>query len=303
MYNSAKALEKGIKAEFSQLFNIAPESIFDPFIDRVKSNSNKEKFWIPESLPSVLEWTDKRHFGDFGDKELEVINKEWDNGLKVDRFTIDDSKQSLGGSIEAWIKLLVNQYKDFPDELCQKLLTANSVAFDATAFFSTSRANIDTGSNTINNLITGTSSSTYILSEFEADYKSAKTNLLGFRDKNNRAFNKKPQLVAFVPPHLEDVAKTLLNERQTEIYVSGSKSNLYAGDAQVIVNFEQTSATDNDWYLVNIANPHKPFVIQDREGPQWDVWDDNKNKWIEYGFYFRMGHNFLNPMAMVKINN
>jgi phage major head subunit gpT-like protein len=303
MYNSATALLKGIKAEFSQLFNVAPESTFGPMINNVKSNSDQEKYWIPESLPGIQEWIDQRHFGDFSDKDLTVINKEWDDGLEVNRFTIDDSREYLGGNVESWVKLLVNQYKDFPDELCQSLLTANSAAFDSTAFFATSRPNINTGSNTINNLLTGTSSSTYSLSEFEADYKSAKTALLGMRDLNNRAFNKKPKLVVFVPVHLEDVARVLLDSRQKEIYVSGSQSNLYAGDAEVVVNYEQTSTTDNDWYLVNVANPFKPFVIQDREGIKWDIWDDNMNKFIKYGFYFRMGYNFLNPMSIVKVNN
>lgn len=303
MYNSANALLKGIKADFSQLMNVAPEPIFDPFINRVKSNSDNEKYWIPESLPGIKEWLDQRHFADFSDNALTVYNKEWDDGITVNRFTLDDSREYLGGNLENWIKLLVNQYKDFPDELCQNLLTANSVAFDNTAFFATTRPNIDTGDNTINNLINGTSSSTYSLSEFEADFKSSKAKLLAFRDKNNRVFNKRPKLVAFVPPHLEDVAKTLLDARQETIYVSGTQSNLYAGQAEVIVNPEQVSETDNDWYLVNIANPFKPFVIQDREGVVWDVWDDNLNKDIKYGFYFRMGYNFLNPFAIVKVNN
>jgi phage major head subunit gpT-like protein len=303
MYNSAKALLKGIKAEFSQLMSVAPESVYDPMINRVKSNSDKENYWIPEALPNIKEWLDQRHFTDMTDEKLTVYNRDWDNGIRVDRFTIDDSREYLGGNLENWVKMLVDTYKDFPDELCQSLLTANSAAFDGTAFFSTSRTNLDTGSNTINNLLTGTSSSTYSLAEFEADYKAAKTKLLAFRDKHNRPFNKNPKLAVFVPPHMEDVAKVLLNERQELIYVSSVQSNLYAGDAQVIVNYEQTTTTDNDWYLVNLNNPFKPFVIQDREAPKWEFWDDTKNKYIDYGFYFRLGYNFLNPLAIVKTNN
>ncbi len=303
MYNSANALLKGIKSEFIQMLAIAPNSVYDPFINRTKSNSDNEKYWIPESLPGIKEWLDERHFTDFTDESLTVKNKSWDNGIRVDRDTLDDSREYLGGNLENWVKMLVDTYKDFPDELCQSLLTANSVAFDNTAFFSTSRTNLDTGSNTINNLITGTSSSTYSLAEFEADYKSAKTALLSMRDKNDRPFNKKPKLVAFVPAHMEDVAKVLLAARQELIYVSSVQSNLYAGDAEVIVNYEQTSSTDNDWYLINVASTFKPFVIQERKSPEWEVWDDTKFKYIDYGFYFRMGYNFLNPMSAVKVNN
>jgi len=303
MYNSAKALLKGIKADFSQLMAIAPESVYAPFINRTKSNSNEEKYWIPESLPNIKEWLDQRHFTGFSDESLTVINKDWDNGIQVDRNTINDSRQYLGGNLENWIKMLVDTYKDFPDELCQVLLTANSNAFDGTAFFSTSRTNLDTGSNTINNLLTGTSSSTYSVAEFEADYKAAKTALLGMRDKNSRPFNKNPKLVAFVPAHMEDVARVLLDLRQDLIYVSSVQSNLYAGDARVVVNYEQTSTTDNDWYLINEGATFKPFVIQDREGPKWEFWDDTKKKYLEYGFSFRLGYNFLNPLSIVKTNN
>jgi len=303
MYNSAKALLKGIKAEFSQMLQVAPESVYDPFINRVKSNSDNEKYWIPEAMPAIKEWLDQRHFTDMTDESLTVYNKSWDNGIRVNRDTLEDSREYLGGNLENWIKLLVNTYKDFPDELCQSLLTANGTAFDGTAFFSTSRSNLDTGSNTINNLLTGTSSSTYSLAEFEANYKSAKTALLSMRDKNNRPFNKNAKLVAFVPAHMEDVAKVLLAARQELIYVSSLQSNLYAGDAEVVVNYEQTTSTDNDWYLINVGATFKPFVIQDRKAPEWEYWDDTKNKYIDYGFYFRMGYQYLNPLSIIKVNN
>jgi phage major head subunit gpT-like protein len=303
MYNSAKALLKGIKAEFSQLMVVKPEPVYAPFINYVKSNSDEEKYWLPEALPKIKEWTDQRHFTDMSDEYLTVKNKSWDNGIRVDRDTLEDSREYLGGNLENWIKMLVDTYKDFPDELGQALLTANSNAFDGTAMFATSRTYLDTGSNTINNLLTGTSSSTYSLSEFEANYKSAKTALLNMRDKNNRPFNKNPKLVAFVPAHMQDIAKVLLSERQDLIYVSSLQSNLYAGDAQVVVNYEQTTTTDNDWYLININNTFKPFVIQERKGPEWEYWDDTRNKYIDYGFYFRLGYNFLNPLSIVKVNN
>jgi phage major head subunit gpT-like protein len=301
-YNSPKALLKGIKADFAKLFATSPESLFAPVITRVNSNSNEEKYWLPESMPGIKEWIDKRHFGDFGDKFMTVTNKDWDSGLQVERNTINDSREFLGGNVEAWVKMLVDTAKQFPDELCQNILDNNSKTFDDTALFATSRSNIDTGSNTINNLLTGTSSSTYSLSEFETDYKSAKTKLLGFRDKNNRTFNKKYRLSVIVPPHMEDLAKTLLSDRMELLYISGTKNNLYAGDAQIIVNSYQ-AATDNDWYLVNINASFQPFLIQDRQGVQWQDWDDTKSKFVEYGFDFRMGFSALNPFCIVKTNN
>jgi len=303
-YNSPNALLKGIKANFAKLMETIPNGTFDFATERIKSNSNEEKYWVPESLPGLKEWIDERHFGDFTDDFLTVVNKDWDSGLTVDRNTIDDSREFLGGNVEMWVKTLVTAYKDFPDQLLQADLTANGNAWDGTAFFATSRSTIDTGSNTIDNLYTGTSSTTYSYAEFEADFVGAKTALLGFRDKNNRAMNKAAQLVALVPQHLEDLANQLLSDRADRIYDgTAEKSNIYKGTAEVMVNWEQTTTTDNDWYLINKRAPFKPFLIQDRKNVEWNVWDDKMSKMIKYGMDFRMGSALLNFFSIVKINN
>lgn len=304
MYNSPKALLKGIKSTFSQLFNNAADPVFGFAINRVSSDTDKEDYWIPETLPGIKEWIDERHFGDFRDFNLTIVNKDYDAGLKVFRNTLKDSKKNLGGNIDQWIKMHVNLYKDFPDQLCQIILDDNTACFDGTALFANTRPNIDTGSYAIDNLISGTSSSTYSLAEFEADYLSAKTKLRGFRDKNDQMFNKTSKLVAFVPQHMEDIANKLLAERAQRIYNGTAEvDNLYAGDAKVFVNTEQSTVTNNDWYLINEAAFMKPFIIQDRESVDWKVFDDKKFKFLEYGYDFRMGYGPGSPFGIVKINN
>lgn len=302
MYNSPIALYKGIKANFSTLMQSSPEGTLAKIINRVTSNSDKEVYHVFESLPGIKEWLDQRHWGTFSDKMLTVANKSWDNGLSVDRDTINDARANLGGDVELWVKSLVDTYKSFPDELVQVMFDANTTAFDGTAIFATSRPNID-NSNTINNLLSGTSSTTYSLAEFEADYKAAKAGLLGFKDKHNKSLNKAAKLAVVIPAHLQDVASTLLSSRQTTIYVSGTQTNLYAGDAEIIVNWEQGSS-DNDWYLVNIGSTFKPFLIQERKSPEWVMKDDPAlYKDVKYGFDFRMGYAPLSPFSIIKTNN
>lgn len=302
-YNSPKALLKGIKADFSKILETTPKNEFEKFITRVKSNSNEEKYWVLESLPGFKEWTDKRHFGDFGDKYMTVKNYDWDAGLEVERDTINDSRQYLGGNVEAWVKGLVKKYNSFPAKLCQALLDANSNAFDGTAFFATTRSGYtDTGSNTINNLLTGTSSTTYSLSEFQTDFQAAQLKLLGFKDKDDEPFNEDAKLIVYVPSHMKDIANQLLNARSEMIYISSQQSNIYAGGAEIVINYRQGSS-DNDWYLINANSPYNMFLIQDREGTKWDFKDDWENKFIKYGVDFRMGYSFLNPFCVVKTNN
>jgi phage major head subunit gpT-like protein len=300
MYNNPIVLLKGIKGEFWKLMQTDPNSTFTPFIFRTKSNSNKEDYWIPESMPAIKEWIDMIGYSDVKDQYLEVLNKDWENSLLVDRNTLDDSKVNLGGNVEMWIKSLANTYQDFPDELCQALLAANSNAFDGTAFFANSRTNIDTGSNTIDNLYSGTGTT---FAQVEADYIGAKKQLEGFRDKNDRAFNKGSQLAVFCPKHMEDTFQKLLNNRSEIIHDGTSvKTNIYAGTAEIVVNWEQGSS-DNDWYLINKKASFPPFLIQDRQSPDWNLKDEKDSKMLKYFFTFRMGYSFLNPMSTIKIDN
>lgn len=302
MYSSAIALLKGILGNFSDLMKTTPKNEFEKLTSRVKSNGKDEQYWVPDSLSGFKEWLDERHFSDFGDRYLTVLNKKYDTGIKVDRDTINDSRKFLGGNVENWIKSIVQKAVSLPAKLIYNALTANGNWIDGTAFFATSRANIDTGSNTINNLLTGTSSSTYSQSEFEADYKAAKIKLIGFRDKDDEPFNEEPKLAVLVPAHLKDVANLVLADRQQLVYISGTKNNPYAGDAEIIVNYRQ-AATDNDWFLINMNSPFPAFLVQEREAPKWSYEDSWKSTNILYGVDLRIGAALLNPFCIVKTNN
>jgi phage major head subunit gpT-like protein len=302
LYNSPLAILKGIKANYANLMATPSGGSFKGLYEEVNSNSNEEKYWIPETLPGFKEWSDKRHFGDFGDKVLKVINKDFDGGLSVDRNTIDDSREYLGGNVELWVKGLSRGIQNAPDKFCQAILDANGTAWDNTAFFATSRPNIDTGANTINNLLTpGNFSSSYTITTFTTDYLLALAALLGMKDKNNEPFNEGAKLVALVGQSELNVAQTLFAPNSGLIYNSGTISNIYAGTVEVRVNYRQ-AVTDHDWYLINENSTFKPFLIQKRKAPEWNVFDDKKEKNVEYGFDFRMGYAGLNPFSIVKVN-
>lgn len=297
-YNSPKALEKGIKAKFWQILQTLAQPTFDFAISREKSLSDKEIYWMAGTVPGIKEWIENITYEELLDYRLEVKNKDWNDGILVERNTLDDSE--IKGSINMWIKSMANLVRDFPDQLCQDLLVANSAAFDGTAFFADTRPNIDTGGNVIDNLYPGTGTT---FAQFSADYAGAKNQLLGFRDKHDRAFNKKASLVAFVPQHLSDLANQLLNLRADRVYTGAAEiSNIYRGTAEIIINWEQ-GASNDDWYLVNKTNPIKPFLIQDRATTKWTHKDDSEVKFLKYFFTFRMGSGFLNPMPIIKINN
>ena len=305
MYNSPLALKKGMLSTFWNMLKTTPESFFKDFIYRGSSSSNEEKYWIPQALPSFEEWRDLITYSDFKDSELTVNNKHYQRGLVIDRDYFADTRAVLGNQVEQFMKSLATKYAAFPDALCTLLLAANSAAFDGTAFFATSRPNLDTGSNTINNLLGGTLSTAYTTSTFAADFAAAKAAYYAMKDKNDEPFFTAPKFVVFVGTSEEDIAKRVLT---TENYIDATTSvqtqNIYINNAEVRVNYRQ-AASDHDWYLIDLNNPTPPFVIQDRDGLKVDMKDDKfvTGKDVKYLFDFRMGYNFLNPMSIIKTNN
>jgi len=104
-----------------------------------------------------------------------------------------------------------------------------------------------------------------------------------------------------VTPGHEDIFQKLLSARSDVIATTGgaSKSNIYAGNAKVITNWAST--TDKSWYLVNMAAPIKPFIIQERQEPEFYFEDDNKKKYVDFYYKARKGAGYGNPLAIIKI--
>lgn len=301
MYNSPNALKKGILATFDQMLQTKKESFFKDYWYRTKSDGHEDEFWVPSSLPGFLEWLDAINFVDIDDKSFKVYNKHYQRGVLVNRDFLADTRKTLGGKIEAFLKTLSDNYVNFPDALCQYLLDNNPTAFDGTAMFATSRPNLDTGTNTINNLISGTLSSSYTTSTFNADVTSAIAAMRAMKDKENNPFNPNPKLVALIPAAHESIARKVLEhdtyyDAATSVLISSIWNNIVT----IAVNDRQA---DNDWYLINTNANFQPFLILDRENIKWEMKDDMELKNIKYWADFRMGYNVLNPMSIIKINN
>jgi phage major head subunit gpT-like protein len=294
VYNSAISVLKGIRTEFA--IGIAKyEPAFNVMSEQVKSDSNLEdyKFW--DAFPRIKEWVDTIHREKMNDYKYQIRNKAWEFAIPVDRFTLSDSKTTIGANVELQIKAALQQWKDFPDELIYDLLIDNGTCFDGSNFFATSH-NID-GTNAIDNLKTGTG---VTLAQLETDLATARTAMRGYKDKNDRPINKKPKYAVLCPAHLEDKFLTLQNSQ--EVYISGTKTNIYANTFDIVVNDWQGSS-DNDWYLVNVDGMILPFISQMREKPNWKKDDDEKNRDILFYSTARMAAGYGLFTSMLKVNN
>jgi phage major head subunit gpT-like protein len=297
MYNSPAAILKGIRGEFAKQLRDADESMIKAFTQFVKSDSDNEEYLFIDAMPGIREWLDEINFKDFKDFYYQIVNKDWQFGIPVKRNTIDDSKKSLGGSIEMNIRTSVDSWNSFPDELIADLLTANGTAFDGTAFFANTRPNLQ-GANAIDNLYSGTG---VTLAQVEADFKGAKDALRAFRDRNDKPMNRRTKLAVFIPPHLEDRFAVLRESRSIDLG-SGAITNTLLNTFDIIINYFQSSS-DNDWYLINTNAAIPAFIYQTRKSPSWDFVDDKRSLKVEYFSTARMNAGYGNPTAIVKVDN
>jgi phage major head subunit gpT-like protein len=294
MYNSPIALLKGIKVEFNQFLASHQGHMFSDFVRMTKSDTDKENYRFLSNLPYLKEWLDEIDFKDYEDFSYEIENKAWQQGIAVDRHTLSDSRKQLGASIEDEIRLIAQNFSDFPDKLVYDLMIANGTCFDGGAFFKTTHVKLGT----IDNLKTGTGTT---LAQLETDLGTARNAMYGYVDGNGIPINTNPRFVVLAPTQLHDKFLTLRNS--TQIYDgSGNKTNIYNQSFDIVLNHWQ-STSDNDWYLININHPIKPFIYQMRDKPKFEMEDQRSKKYIKYFVTARMNAGYGNPAAICKTDN
>jgi phage major head subunit gpT-like protein len=300
MYNSPTVLLKGIQARFLRGLATTLVSALAQFIETATSDSNKEQYVLFNHFGLIKEWTDEIEFGHLEDFDYEIKNKSWQNGFLVDRDTLDDSKKTLGNDVEREIRNSLNKWGNFPDKLVTELILAGQtgLAFDKVAFFADSRPALQFPGTTIDNLHTGTGVSQ---AQITADLTFVMTAMRSWKSKSGDPFNYAPKFVAMIPSHLEWIFKAIKNS--TDILSGGqSVTNILKDSFEYVVN-DYFSTADNDWYLVNVNSPMKPFIYQTRKTPNFDMKDEKDKKFIKYFSTGRMNVGYGNPVSITKINN
>lgn len=298
IFNTPDLLLKGIKARFYNKLTSAAKPQVTPFTYIDTSNTGLEEWVIADAFPTVREWLGPRNAQSLQAYSIAIKNRDWEMTIKERRSTIEDAKSSIGGVIGMQIDGSIQRFNSMPDKLVQELLAANGTAFDGTAFFATGRPALK-GATAIDNLKTG---SGITAAQIKADFSTAKTALLGYRDRNDEPFNDVLDLVVYVPSHLFDLFETLRTSYDLAVTGGGNETNIYRNTFRIIVNYKQ-SVSDNDWYMINAANPFPPFIFQWREKPVWNVKDDREDLFVKFLADCRCGAGYGNPTAIVKVNN
>lgn len=272
---------RGLTAKWDQSVREA-SPIYPQYCNVVPSIGADEQYGMLGALPGMREWLGDRVFGTLRAADYTLKNKEWENGIKVEKNHIDDDR--LGMYDIAFSQLGV-EAAHHPDELLFEVLEAgmSSECFDGQYFFDTDHSWGDSGtqSNDLTSNVTDPAAPTE--AEFRTAYHSMRSTMLGFKRDNGKPWHRPTvdrvtDFVLLIPSNYEEVAtkaiaKTLVDAGETNIVL----------DRPSIITGTYLTNTDRI-YLFRTGQMLKPFVFQARRPLQRQMkgMDDREFKDVKF---------------------
>lgn len=252
------AAQIGFRTMFNMAFELARPQ-HELIAMEVPSTRAKEQYKWVGTLPKMREWLSEATFERLEAFGFEIVNKDWQTGLEVDRNDLEDDALGL---LPQTIQMMGTEARRHPGELVFQLVNNGftGTAYDGQTFFSATHKDGD--GPTQSNRASGGGSA---LSQ--TSFRSARTAMRRFVDQKNRPLSIEPTHL-LIPPELEGAAKDIL---QAERLASGASNTEYKA-VEMVVSPYFTSATA--WFLFDLSKPIKPFVYQTRRAPVWAAQDN-----------------------------
>lgn len=232
------------------------------------TTENKTYSWLAE-LPGMREWIGEKHVKNLSARAFQIINKDFENTLAIDRNKIEDDQ---AGIFSQFAMLQGDVVARWPDDLVTSCLIAgtSTLGYDGAFYFSNNHpVDLDDSTQgTYSNLLTGSPLSF-------SNYATAKAAMRSFKGESGKPLQITPT-VMMVAPNQEvaalEIAKVaqrtqiVQNVGGTENVAAANPSNVYQGDVTVVVNERLIDDTSGAWYLFS-TDRIKPFIFQQRKAP------------------------------------
>lgn len=255
------ALTKGLNVAFNKAYKVAPDDIYKPLYEALKSTGDSEKYGWFGSSPALREWVGERHVGSIEDYDYEIKNRDFESTVAVDRNEIEDDKL---GIIKKRVQQMAQKAKRFPASLIQLLVEDSlaGLAYDGAAFCSNRAAPND-------NLLAGTG---VTKAQCLTDLAAARLAMLAFTDDQGEVMNIKGDFI-ICHPNLETIFMEIMNS--TTSPTAGSEIGQYNPWQKILKGVvSDAKLTDlTDWYLAASSEDMKPFILQTRKPPQFVALD------------------------------
>lgn len=245
-------------------------SMPDPWASKVAmfmpSDTELETYAWMDRIPKMRQWVGPRIVNNAPLRSRSVTNLDWELTEEIPRNKFLDDKLGLYSGIAenmGW------QARKLHDQQIAALMLSNPTGFDNVAFFSASHlTNIDDAAS-------ATQSNLLALPLTPSNYSAARAKMRSWKGRDGQPLGSRPTLLV-VPPSLEEAGLNILNADffspntfggQTAVGMSDNK-NILKGSAELLVIDELESAP-TAWYLLDNSGPVKPFVVQERQAPNF----------------------------------
>ncbi len=254
------ALTKGLKTTFNKAFKAAPMPRYEGLVLKTTSKSDSETYGWLGAPPAMREWVGERHVGSMHDYSYEIINKDFEATVAVDRNEIEDDQV---GMIKPRVGELAVRAKAYPDILISNLVIASltGLAYDAAALCSNRASPND-------NLLAGTGVTE---AQLLTDLAAARVAMRAFVDDQGEALNLVGDTIICHPG--EEIFFMKIMRSTTAVGATGAGEYNFWGSQLKNIIVEPRLTDDNDWYLCASGYQLKPFILQSRKSPQFVALD------------------------------
>lgn len=258
-------LDRGLNARFQQALAQEIDQRLMSILMTIPSTGRQEDYGWLENVGTLEEVIDEVAIDGVYKSNQTIVNKTYAKAISAKQDDLDDDQ--VGGIFQRVSDLTVRG-RMFPQVLLMDEIIANSNSYDGVAFYATTHATGDSG--TQSNLLTGTGTS---LAQLKTDFDSALEAMLAFKDGSGNPIHEtdisiRPLVVC--PTQLFGLFRDLSNAA-----LINNTSNTIKGAFDLVSTSRLTDV--DDWYMFNTAMPIKPYVWQTRQSLALTRLDQNSD--------------------------
>lgn len=254
----------GLHTSFEEGYAM-PEPWWAQVAMEVPSDTELETYGWMDRIPTMRQWVGPRIVNNAPLRSRSITNLDWELTEAIPRNKFLDDKLGLYSPIA---KNMGWQAKKLHDQQLALLIQSNPTGFDGKAFFATDHyQDIDAQTGTQSNLLS--------LALTPANYAAARAKMRSWKGRDGQPFGSNGSLLV-VPPSLEEMGRMILMSDflapqliggVTQVGSTDNK-NLYKNTAQLLV-IDELENEPTTWYLLDNKGLIKPFLVQNRQAPNF----------------------------------
>ena len=247
---------------FSSRFNMVLQSFEDPIrqiaMELPSDAAIEQHDWLG-TIPGLQEWLDDRKLNSLRAEGFQIPNKDWASGVKIHANDIKDDKL---GIVRPRLDMLaakagLHYGLRITDALINGFATTSEfgAGYDGVSFFNTAHPMPDgtTQSNDAGGALTNVT------------YDAARATMQELVDDEGDPLNIIPTHLLVGPSNERNALEITQAGVIDNTAGTGSITNVFAGTARVIVSPRLTGATAAHWFLISMASPVRPIILQINE--------------------------------------